>query len=286
MRAAAKKLGVSHSTVSRRIDSLESQLSARLFDRLPDGYQLTKAGRELLPIANELRQSVDAYHLKVLGRDTELEGTITVTMPDAAAITFLMPYIAEFQRQYPGILVKIDDSFAVYDLTRREADIAMRFTNAPPEHLIGRKIGTVYHAVYATQAYIDTHQPMAANSTAQWIAWGLPTERPDWIAKSPFPNLAIASYFDNVMIQKEAVRNNMGLGFMPCPMVDADPEFVRLTTPEPSFDFWILTHQDLRATARLKVFRQFFFERATEISALLRGGGYQGPLAELNPVTA
>lgn len=271
MRMAAKQLRVSHSTVSRRIEALESKLKARLFDRLPEGYQLTLAGRDLLPIAQELREQVDAYSLKVLGRDTELEGSICVTMPDTAAVAFLMPYIAEFQRRYPAIHVKIDDSDAVYDLNRREADIALRFTNDPPEHLIGRRIATAHQAVYATRDYLASHDPNKANSGAQWVGWGSPEEAPSWVASTPYPDLPIACHFNNALIQREAVRQGIGLGYLPCSIMDDDPTFIRLTKPQPSMDFWVLSHRDLRATARLRAFREFFFEKAGELSLILSG---------------
>lgn len=273
MRMAAKNLRVSHSTVSRRIDALESKLAARLFDRLPEGYKLTPAGRDLLPISQELREKVDAYSLKVLGRDTELEGTICVTMPDVIAIEIMMPYIAEFQQLYPDIMVRIEASMEVFDLNRREADIAFRFTNEPPEHLIGRRVASAHQAVYAHKDYATQHDFNDPACEAKWIGWGQPVEAPAWIATSPFPHLKMANYFDNPLIQREAVRQKLGLGFLPCAIMDKDGDFVRLTAPAPSRDFWVLTHKDLKDTARLRVFREFIFSKAGEFSRLFSGEG-------------
>lgn len=271
MRVAAKTLHVSHSTVSRRIEALEKQLAARLFDRMPDGYKLTLAGHDLLPIAQELREKVDAYGLKVLGRDTDLEGQICVTMPDSVAVAVLMPYFAEFQAVYPDITLKIDDSIDVYDLNRREADIALRFTNEPAEHLIGRCVAKAYQAVYAHADYAKKHDFSSADSQAKWIGWGSPEENPSWIKSSPYPHLQMAGHFNNPLIQREAVREKMGLGNLPCAIMDNDPSFVRLTKPKPAVDFWILTHRDLRSTERLRVFREFIFSKADELKALFRG---------------
>lgn len=275
MRAAAKAIRVSHSTVSRRIDSLESSLNTRLFDRLPEGYSLTNAGHELVPVAQKMRGNIDTYQLKLLGRDADLQGHITITMPDSVAVSFLMPIIAEFQAKYPQIIVKIDDSTAIFDLTRREADIALRFTNTPPEHLIGRKIGAMYQATYASASYIEDHKPEDVNTTARWVAWGQPETNPAWIARSPYPHLPIAGHYDNPLIQREAIRNNVGLGYLPCAIMEGDPCFVRLSEPEPQMDFWVLSHPDLKATARLKVFREFLFKRADKIAAILRGDHQQ-----------
>jgi len=271
MRTAAKNLRVSHSTVSRRIEALEKQLAARLFDRMPDGYKLTPAGKDLLPISQELRERVDAYGLKVLGRDTELEGQICLTMPDAVAVAVLMPYFAEFQNLYPEITLKIDDSIEVYDLNRREADIALRFTNEPADHLIGRRIAKAHQAVYAHSEYAAKHELSDPNCTAGWLGWGLPEEKPDWIQLSPYPHLKLAGHFNNPLIQKEAVRQKMGVGYLPCAIMDGDPAFVRLSEPKPSLDFWVLTHRDLRSTERLKVFREFIFSKATELADQFAG---------------
>ena len=271
MRMAAKNLRVSHSTVSRRIDALESKLAARLFERLPEGYKLTPAGRDLLPISQELRETVDAYSLKVLGRDTELEGAICVTMPDVIAIEVMMPYIAEFQQLYPDIMVRIEASMEVFDLNRREADIAFRFTNEPPEHLIGRRVASAHQAVYAHKDYAAQHDFNDPDCEARWIGWGQPVEAPTWIATSPFPHLKMGNYFDNPLIQREAVRQKLGLGFLPCAIMDKDEDFIRLTAPAPSREFWVLTHKDLKDTARLRVFREFIFSKAGEFSRLFSG---------------
>lgn len=271
MRMAAKTLRVSHSTVSRRIEALEKSLGARLFDRLPEGYQLTAAGVDLLPISQELRDQVDAYSLKVLGRDTELEGQICVTMPDIVAVEVMIPYIAEFQSLYSNISVRIEDSYEVLDLNRREADIAFRFTNEPPEHLIGRRIATVFDAVYAHKDYLKEHNPSAPESTARWVGWGMPETKPEWIKSSPYPDLKLAGHFNNPIIQKQAVINKLGLGYLPCLVMDNVPDIVRISEPKPATDFWVLTHKDLRDTARLRVFREFIFSKAKELSVRFEG---------------
>lgn len=275
MRAAAKSLRVSHSTVSRRIDALEKKLVARLFDRMPEGYRLTPAGYDLLPIAQELREKVDSYSLKVLGRDTELEGQINVTMPDVVAVAVLMPYIAEFHSLYPSIIVKIDDSPEIFDLNRREADIALRFTNEPPEQLIGRRIANAHQAVYAHKDYVARHDLSDPECGARWVAWGEPEIAPAWISATPYPHFKIAGHFNNALIQKEAVRQQMGIGRLPCAIMDAEECFVRLTEPVPSLDFWVLTHRDLRSTARLRVFREFLFSKAGELARRFTGQGNQ-----------
>ncbi len=271
MRLAAKTLGVSHSTVSRRIEALETALAVRLFDRLPDGYQLTPAGEDLMPAATSLDENLHAFGRRMTGRDSALKGQVCVTVPDVFAISFFMPHFFDFMQEYPDIQLKIHDSFEVFDLSRREADVAIRFTNAPPEHLIGRKLGTLHQAVYATRAYLDQHDPAAQNSTAKWIGWGQPEDHPSWIKSSPFPHLAVAGHFNNIMIQFQACKQGLGLGYFPCIQGDVDECLVRLSAPKPTVEVWLLSHRDLRATARMRAFRQFVIKRQSLLEAALEG---------------
>lgn len=277
MRHAAKALKISHSTVSRRIDALEEALKVRLFDRKPSGYALTDAGQELMPIALATDDRLHAFERSVAGRDNALEGEVCITMPDAIAVEFFMPIFADFMTQYPAIRLRIDDSFEMFDLSRREADVAIRFTDNPPDHLIGRKLGTMKQAVYASRAYLASNDPYAVGSTARWVGWGQPMERPSWLDHTPFPDLDVACHFDNVLIQLAAVRQGAGLGYLPCVMGDRDPSLRRLSDPAgPSFDAWLLSHRDLRAAARMRVFRKFVTDRIDDISKALEGRSDQG----------
>lgn len=271
MRLAARNMGVSHSTISRRIDALEKELGVRLFDRLSDGYRLTEAGNELLPVAHDIDESVHTFGRQIAGRDKELKGQVIVTMPLIAASSMFMPMIIEFMEKYPSIDVKVTDSFKVLDLSRREADIAIRFTNNPPEHLIGRKLGTLHQAAYATPAYLAEHDPHASDTKANWVGWGKPLYKPSWLERCPFPHLPLRGHFDSVELQIAAMRAGVGLGYVPCVTVANQPDFVRLSEPEPWIDVWLLSHRDLRATARMRAFRQFITDRMPDIQAALEG---------------
>jgi len=272
MRVAAKKLRVSHSTVSRRIEALEASLGVRLFDRMPDGYRLTLSGDELMPVALDMEERLNSFGRNVVGRDDALEGQVCVTIPEVAATTFFMPYFIDFMNKYPEIQIKIRDSFEVFDLSRREADVAIRFTSKPAEHLIGRKLGNMHQAAYATHQYIAKHNPGSRDSNAKWIGWGTPDEKPSWIASSPFPHLGVAGHFNNMSIQYQATKRDLGIGFFACTLGDQDPGLVRLSDPKPTMDVWLLSHRDLRASARMRAFRQYLIKRQPEVAEALAGG--------------
>ncbi|MBL1241374.1 MAG: LysR family transcriptional regulator [OCS116 cluster bacterium] len=272
MRAAAKRLKVSHTTISRHIDDLENQLNVKLFDRLPDGFRLTQSGSELLPIALQTDDNLLTFGRNVTGRDAALEGKLTVTFPEGMIVDLMMPYIFDFMENHPQIFVKIITSLQTLDLTRREADIAIRVTQNPPEHLIGRKLGTLHQAAYASQKYIDQHSPLEdLNTTAKWIGWGVPEERPKWKKGAVFPHLDTMGSFNNIDIQVAAARRSLGIAYVPCIQGDVHDDLVRLSDPKPSFDIWLLSHADLRATARVRAFRQYIIQKIPEIGKAISG---------------
>ncbi|WP_262692907.1 LysR family transcriptional regulator [Kordiimonas aestuarii] len=272
MRAAAQALKVSHSTVSRRIDALEGALNVRLFDRMPDGYRLTGAGEELLPVALQTDECLHTFGRSVAGRDDMLSGQVRLTLPDPIVATgHFGDIFLGFMRQYPEIQLRIDSSMELFDLSRREADVALRFTNTPPVHLIGRKLGNMHQAIYGTQEYIRAHPPEGPESDARWVGWGEPDHCPEWIARSPYPHLKVLGHFDSLDIQLAMIKQGGGIGFIPCLVGDCQPDLVRLSEPVATIDVWLLSHGDTRGAARMRAFRQYLLERAADIEAALAG---------------
>ena len=279
LRAAAGTLKVSHSTVSRRIEALEKALSVRLFHRSPEGYRLTDAGEELLPLALHTDECLHSFGRAVAGRDDMLSGEIRLTLPDALLATgYFGEVFLAFMRHYPEIQLRIEDSMELYDLSRQEADVAIRFTNAPPLHLIGRKLGNLHQAVYGARDYVAAFKPEEAESDARWIAWGEPEECPEKVLNTPYPHLKVLGHFNSVQIQLSMIRQGGGIGFLPCLLGDAEPGLVRLTAPVSSMDVWLLSHGDTRASARMRAFRQFVLDRSTDVEAALAGRLHGGGL--------
>jgi DNA-binding transcriptional LysR family regulator len=261
-RSAAQTLGMSHSTVVRRVERLESDLGARLFDRDFTGYRPTPAGQTLLDSALKAEDAILAADRQLHGRDASLSGEITLTLPDILAYFFLMPELVTFTECHPEIELKMLISYDIFDLARREADIALRVyvdQRQPPDDLIGRKLETVSSCYYASEEYLAKHDPHAAASTARWIGWGDDEPYPEWVKKSPFPNIPAHGYLNNAMLQARAVQCGLGLGTLPCFVGDALSGVVRIPGCEPfsTYELWMLTHPDLRDTARHRVFRDF-----------------------------
>ena len=275
-RASAKELNVSHTTIARRAEQLESDLGTRLFERDVGGYRLTGAGETMMSSALRAEDALLGAERQLHGRDAELSGDIRVTTSDIIAIYLLLPETAEFTHQYADIDLEVLVSYDLFDLNRREADIAIRFmgdSRAPPGHLVGRKLVTAASCYYASDDYLSQHDMSANDTDARWIGWNDDERFPSWVKSSPFPHIPVHCKFNHAGMQVEAARAGMGLAALPCFIGDAVDGLRRAPGCEPYFnyDIWLLSHPDLRDAARLRTFRAFVVDVFERKQALLTG---------------
>ncbi len=285
IRGAADRLKVSHSTVSRRIDALEDGLGVRLFDRLPSGYVATITGEELLKVGGQVAATIDDVERRVLGRDTQLAGEVRVTMPNHLAYCLLMPDLERFSREYPEIEIELIVSYERFDLVKREADIALRITHSPPDHLIGRKVAAYATGVYATPQYLASHDLEHAPEDACWIGWNDTQPFPEWVRNSAFPKTPAKGRINDAVMQLVATKSNLGIGMLPCFMADQENALVRVVpeTSKPRHDVWLLSHPDLRETARIRTFSRFITTALKAKRDLLEGRRTAKSSHEPNP---
>jgi DNA-binding transcriptional LysR family regulator len=273
IREAADRLDVSHSTALRRLDRLEENLGAKLFDRHNSGYTLTLAGEEVLSGVLKAEENLEFIDRAVAGRDAQLSGTVTVSVPDLIVHGVVLPHLKEFRENYPDIQLKLDLTYDLANLHKREADIAVRFTQKPDPDLVGRKICAFAAAPYASRSYLEHHDPFDPQSNARWIAWGHPET---WQGGESFPHLKPMGYFDNVMLQVNCTVEGIGVGMLPCILADRYPALVRLKEPELYTDIWVLYHSDLRSNARVRAVKDFLMDIMHEHSAELRAIEFEG----------
>jgi len=276
VRAASNELKVSHSTVGRRIEQLEENIGTKLFDRTPDGYQITGAGEDILASAKKMDEEVNNIRRTVVGGDSKLEGPIVVTLPDIAAIHMYMKDFADFQTLYPKISLEIQTSYEVFDLSRREADVAIRMISnqsSPPDYLIGRKLAAVHQAAYAHREYFDTRDISNPASDISWLGWNENERMMKQIEQGGYPLFPFRGVFPNILTQISACQHQMGIALLPCVIGDNDPVLARVPPGHSSshYDVWLLSHPDLRDTARIRVFREYITERTAEKSQELSG---------------
>lgn len=269
-RGAAQELGVSNSTVTRRLDDFERALGTRLFDRTPEGYRMTQSAENLLPTAEHVEELVLAAERRVSGEDQELEGLIRLTLPTAQGLSVLIPSLAQFARDYPLIELDIITSAESLDLGRREADIAIRVfrtEDAPPENLIGRKVSAMTFAPYVHRDLLNPDNP-EDTSHLTWIAWGPSVPDQPWVDRCRNGHLPTRHVVGDINFQVEAVRYGMGMIFAPCVLFREEPDIVRVPgeATHHLLDLWVLTHKDLRLSARMRILREILAEELGQLS--------------------
>ena len=257
--AAGAALGVSHTTVSRRLQRLESALGARLFDRAPGGLVATAAGTEAIAAGEAIERRIHELDGRVLGRDTRLSGPLRVTTMDL----FLLRYheaFASFAHRFPDIDLTVTSSNEEASLRRREADVALRMTDAPPEYLIGQRVGRERFALYGQTELVEcSGGPDASWASLPWLSWD---ERMDLRfldafieRRAPGHRVVMRVDFDSVLL-REAIARGLGVHFLACADADEDPRLTRIGTAVEEFerDVWLLTMPELQTNPRVRSF--------------------------------
>jgi len=264
--AASDKLDVNQSTVSRRINNFEKEINVRLFERLSTGYQLTSEGKELLQRAMRMEEETFAIERNIMGKNVELKGPIRLTTSLVMVEYLLMPILKAFRETHPGIEILLDLSDSNYNISQREADVALRVTPAPaPENLIGRELGAVELAVYGEKNYIKNYLKNTNNFPLHWIGEDNKNARPNWLHEHIDP-IELVMRTNDVLATTTAIKNGLGVGRLPTLVGDSISELTRFkNTPKlPKIPLWLLTHADMRRVSRVKVFNAFLAEKIKE----------------------
>jgi DNA-binding transcriptional LysR family regulator len=271
---AARSLGVNHTTVLRRVDLFEKQLGLRLFERLPTGYVLTAGGEELAAAARNIDEAVTTLERRLAGQDLRLTGTVRVTTTDTLMGSILPEILAGFRQSHPGIQVEITVSNLMLNLTRRDADVAIRPIKNPPPTLVGRRVARIAFAIYGSPRYLERHgakelgkhlwvgpdDSLADTSTAHWM-------------RAKLPESEIVLRADSLLALRQAAQAGLGLAPLPCYLGDTAPDLrcVHRPIPEMETALWVLTHEDLRHTARIRAFTEFAANAFQRLRPLLEG---------------
>lgn len=267
---AAKHLQVQHSTVSRRLRKMEQNLGARLVERKRKGYELTTAGENVRQSALRIEAEVLSVDGAVLGKDANLAGPLRVTAINNMASSVLMPMFSSFSQAYPGIDLHIVVSNTDSNLAQREADVAIRMTNTPTDTLIGKRMVTVASTIYGERDYIARiHQN---HEEPRWIGVECCEFHKSW-TRHACAGQAHHFYSDDTLLTLAAIRQGLGVSYLPCFMGDSDPALGRYCDPDPAHNLglWILLHPDLRNTARVLAFRDHMKTRIEEVRDLFEG---------------
>jgi DNA-binding transcriptional LysR family regulator len=253
--AAGARLGVNQSTISRRISALESDLGVRLFDRTPDGLVPTAAAEEIVPRAELFEATAAELVDAVEGLDTRLSGVVRVASPDLIASELLAPALPDFLRERPGLRLELISGDAIVDLSRREADLALRFVRPESGDLIVRRVGTLRFGAYGSKAYLDAHRGESAEELA-WLDWDTTQAHlPDaaWL-HTAFTGVQPVLRTNSLGVRLRATRAGLGVAVLARPLAERYPELEALEgMPDiPEVPVWLVGHRALRNLPRIK----------------------------------
>lgn len=270
---AGRRLGMSHATVYRRLGQIEDRIEVRLFRRSKTGYSVTAAGEDLASTAGRIEAQVLDAERRIAGQDIRPSGTVRVTTLDSFLVGFLTPVFKRFQKQCPEISLEVIVSNHLLSLTKREAEIAIRPSSAPSSALVGRKIATIAFAVYGRPEIVSVDP----DDHMQWIGPDETMIYPEleaWMAGEGV-NERCSFRTNSVVGMHAAIAEGLGLGVLPCYLGDADSRLERSgpKIPELETDLMLLTHPDLRKTARIRAVLDFVADATKALRPKLAGAG-------------
>ena len=272
--AAARALGQTQPTLGRQVTALEESLGVALFDRAGRGLILTDAGRELLPHVRDMAEAAARIPLTASGQSQDLRGTVSITASDVYSTTLLPPIIADLVRAAPEIQIELVVSDDLRDLSRREADIAVRHVRPTDPNLTARLIGEASGYFFAATSYLDrrgrpasreelkSHDFIGIRDAARMVE-GLKSFGID------VPASLLRHRTDSSFVMWELARAGLGIGIFPAERALTDPAMEVLFDGEVAvrFPVWLVTHRELHSSRRI---RMVYDHLADQLAAQLR----------------
>lgn len=271
--AAGRALSVDASTVSRRLAALEETMATALFDRSRDGIAATKAAEDLLPVAEEIEAMMLRFTNAAEGLERDVSGLVRITCPPDLVDVLVAPLLRELFARHPALRLELESGEAVLDLTRREADLAVRTVRPVRGDLVMTRLRSVSWVVAAAPKLARSLGTMRAWSDASWIGWGerlahIPPAR--WLAKQVRDEPIVRS--DSLLVQIAAIASGIGVGLVPEPSVKHyGLERVKLGSALrddalacPSDELFVVTHRALRDVPRVRAVWDMLVERIGE----------------------
>jgi len=275
---AAARLHVDHTTVSRRITALEKQLDVRLFDKSPNGYQLTDAGLRLLPLAEQIETRSNQLYQDIAGKDARLGGTVRVATPEALGSQVIARHVTGFRSEHPDIEIELVAETRRMSLSKREADIAISFSRPESGRLIAWKLCDYRLRLYASREYLAAHPPINAPedlSGHDFVSYiddliEMPELR---FFDNTIKNAHIVFRSTNVSAQYNAILDGIGLGLVHCFMTQGEDSLQVVLPEQISVDrtYWLLVHEDLRHVARVDAVCKFLTSILSHNPTLMMG---------------
>ena len=252
---AAQRLGVDRNTVARRVAALEEELGLALYERGPQGWSRTAAGDELAALASRIEEDVLALASHAEARDRALTGTVRLTTATHLSAHLVSPALPRLRERHPGLVLEVNADQRIFDLTRREADLALRMGRPRDAGLVTRKLSDVAYRLYASREHPAARRGAVDFETDPFAGLddslaSAPQER--WLAKVA-PERRVVFRTNSTASLQVATRLGVGVAVLPCFLGGSDPELVQVDGPTPTnHELWLLVHGDLRRTPRVR----------------------------------
>lgn len=278
--AAGRLLDVGHVTVARRIAQLEKHLGVKVVTHTPDGIELTPAGQAILRQSSVMESAALDLERVAAGRDALTAGVVRLTAAEALARRIVVPVTMKLRERHPGLQIDLITSVRSLDISRREADLAIRFARPDHRDLISQKLGEVGYSLYASRKYLQRRgTPIRGKGLAghDLITFtGSPSATSPFFLGESLQGARVAMRCDNALIQLEAVARGVGIAELACFLGDDSSEVIRVWPGESILrPVWLIVHHDLRRSARIKAMSSAIVEAFRSESRTLRHGRKQ-----------
>lgn len=264
---AAQRLGIDHSTLSRRLSGLEAALGTRLFDRRSTGFTLTAAGERLLGDAERMESLAITMRAHLDEASHRVGGTVRLGTPEGFGTDFLAPRLAGFVAAQPNLEIELVANPRSFSLSKREADLAVSMARPETGRLYARKLVDYALGIYASRAYRDAGEAIGSVADLVDHPWIGYVEDLQWTSELNYlPQISPVIHprvrISNIITQREAVRGGVGLGVLPHFMARDDPNLVAVL-PEVRLvrSYWLIAHAETRDLLRVKLVTEFLTQQ-------------------------
>lgn len=279
--AAARELGVNHTTVGRRLRALQRELGTTLLQRTPEGLALTLAGDSIQSMCERIEAGIIEVQRQAAQRDRAAAGLVRITATETFAVTFVIPAVRQLRRRHPEIEIEVLPDYRRLDIARRQADIAIRNVRPGEPGLICRRIATFAMTLYASREYLLSHpSPERGKGLAnhELVAWAymLPGERSQFMGES-IGGARIGFRSNSTAALLSAAVHGFGIAYLPCYLADKEPALVRIwpEIPPAMMPLWMIYHEDLRRAVRITLVAEAIAAAFHRERRLLRGDSQQ-----------
>ncbi len=272
LNAAAKRLGVNHATVLRRVTAFEARHDVQLFERQKTGYRIKSARANFVAALTEVRNAVEAAHRAVKGQDQTMNGLVKITSTDSLCESILPGIIAGLQTEYPDLQLELLVTNLRLNLARLDAEISVRPALALPDDLVGTEACKLMFQVYCSPTYLDNN---TVPQEQKWLSASAASGRSPpslWIEKN-IASQNIVFRADSFLSLRSMAKTGLGLTFLPCCLVRQSDNLV---TPE-LLDFkletrlWVANHRDLDDLPRICACKEYLVARLAAAAEILEG---------------